>query len=381
MASTEPSVGSGPSHTGGYRPTVFSTLESISEYPRTVLISESNLAQEQDEVHPPGPFTSNVVKEHSMAMEYSDLLQESSQSQGLLGGPKRREERSHALESSHQVANHRVRPVAESTDPCDGSIQVWGDVLNTAGMNLQEATLGQCSVSSLPRHDVLEHSQEKSCTKPRRASQTSISEGSPAVLTDTLQTLTESQKLAIQIAQAEYILLLLRNERIQQHRTFTGLLSTLTTEHVVGRTKELLRFKEMEQVARVNAACRDFMHITDEVMQRLTKVLTPLMPLRIRRLNEAMESIHALKLKDVSLFPIPETILSVQRLTAEVQALLDRIQPRGGTQTHLPTGRKNITNSEDLEVLSNIGRLALRLQGLIHEQAVLHARRDERPIQ
>ncbi|TNJ29219.1 hypothetical protein GMRT_11962 [Giardia muris] len=375
LMSTEPAVGGGPTHTVGYRPTIFSTVDSLSEHPRTTRTSESITTHDRD-LPPRGSLTSEeTYKDHSI--EYSDLLREPQRSQRVQMTPGVRDEQSRIPEGSRQVST-RMRPLAESTDPCDGSLQIWGDVMNNNGMDLQETALGQCSVSSLPHHDAYESSQQKPRSKPRQSSQTSVSEGSPAVFTDTLQTITESQRLAIQIAQAEYLLCLLRNERVQQLRVFTGLLSALTTEYLAGRSKQLLRFKEMEQVARINVACRDFMHATNGVLEHLTTTLTPLMPMRLKRLNEAVESVQSLKLKGVSMFPIPETILSVQQLTDEVHSLVDRLQPK--EIKHLPVAR-NINTHSDLEILSSIGRLTSRLQGLIYEQAVLNARHGEVTIQ
>lgn len=174
----------------------------------------------------------------------------------------------------------------------------------------------------------------------------------------------------IKLLQAEYVLLLLRNERLQKYRAFCAfthnlLLKTLRNKAASIRTEVLkAAYSDLAQsLNAANAALQD-------ISKRTLATFTPSTLKQLSALNDAVEACTAARLRGLSLVPASECTERLLELLRAADEFLEHISPIEADVA--------IDSAEGVNagLVSHLCRSTARLQALIYEAALLGHRKD-----
>ncbi|EFO64968.1 Hypothetical protein GLP15_769 [Giardia lamblia P15] len=178
-----------------------------------------------------------------------------------------------------------------------------------------------------------------------------------------------SQFYVVKVLQAEYVLLLLRSERLQKYRAFCALtynllLKTLRNKTASIRTEALkVAYSELaKSLTAANAALQ-------EISKKTLATITPSTLKQLNTLNDAVEACTATRLRGLSLVPANECTERLSELLGATDEFLEHISPVEADVAI--DSAKGIT----AELVSHLCRSTARLQALVYEAALLGHRK------
>lgn len=183
------------------------------------------------------------------------------------------------------------------------------------------------------------------------------------------QEIPTSQFQVIKLLQAEYILLLLRNERLQRYRAFCAftysLLSRILRNKAVSTRLDVSKSVHMDLAKSLSAANTAL----QEVSRRTLVTATPSVHKQLSALNNAVEACTATRLKGLSLVPTNECTERLSDMIRAADEFLEHVSP---IEADVAT---NSTGDIDAGLISNLCRSTARLQALVYETALMGHRK------
>lgn len=183
------------------------------------------------------------------------------------------------------------------------------------------------------------------------------------------QEIPTSQFQVIKLLQAEYVLLLLRNERLQKYRAFCAFVYDLLTKTLRNKAAairvEVLRstYTDLSQsLTAANTALQ-------ETSKRTLATVTPSVIKQLGALNDAVEACTATRLQELSLVPANECTERLSELIEAINEFLEHVSP---IEADVAVGS---TWRIDAGLISSLCRSTARLQALVYEAAILGHRK------
>lgn len=286
--------------------------------------------------------------------------------------------------SALAVSSNR-RPIAESTDlsviPDGGHYSPSRSGSTSESKVSLIACANQPSQTSRSENTVLGSSFSNTSNKvPHRTTSTrrnpmldkSVSQHEYTAKLLAEQEIPASQFQIIRLLHAEYILLLLRNERLQKYHTFCALSHNLLNRTLKNKTAStranVLKNAYANLITSINAARAAL----QDISKRVLVAATPSVLKQLSALNNAVELCTATRLKGLSLVPTNECTERLSEMIRAIDRFLEHVSP---IETDITM---NSTKNVDASLVSNICRSTARLQALVYETAVLgHRKRHD----